>query len=464
VIQRRLPDFAAVAPEIAGPSREAGVAEKKLKQVVKRTIAAIDERDQKHGVQVGANAELLFNAQHPNVDYRTLLDETTRLDDAQKTMLGDLMAALHAAQVQAQRSATEVGYPRPDVLVGPPTGTQETVLKALVKAAKATMRDIAAGNHRAKVQHVFGARYAEAEKVFGESATALNRLFKAKAIIVDTRGDQEAVHAGGLTNKDRMALSTEVLASATADHQAAIIHESTHAIDKQTTDDAYIDLTAGSAFLNATEDQKVGRAPYYEAVARDLLGLIVLPPFTPVNAGAQASQAQADVEKMVTQAWTVAINARDSLLKWAQSQTTATWTAQSPEQMKQRGTELANLSRALGLTIHHRMPTSGQAPLVSDLDLTIAEDRAAQLSKLIGKAKNFTAQDDRKGTTWLFGKSTHDHLVDKILTHVVAAHGHSRQDAAKEEAMIRALASVYDKGREWKLMAGLPSPLADYYR
>ncbi len=460
VIQRRLPDFAAVSPEIMGASPEALVAEKKFKQVIKRTIEAMRERD----AAVVADAVTRFVAQHQGVYHRRLLDEDLPLGDVDKSLLGDLMTALQAAQHHAQREHAEVAYPRPDVRTGPPTGPQEVVLRALVRNALSTMANIAAGDHTAAVWWVFGSRVADAEKVFGESAIALARLFSHDNIIVDTRGDQTAVHAAGLTNKDRMALSPEVLAAATPENQVKIIHESTHAIDNATTDDAYVDLTPGSPFLNATEDQKVRRAPYYEELARGVLRIRVLPVFTPGgNVVAQASPPQAAVEQMVTRAWTVAINARDRLLDWARIQTTPMWTGQDDATMKQLGTQLANLSRALGLTIHHRMPANGYPPLVGDLDLTIAEDRAAQLSKLIGKAKNFTAQDTRTGTTWLLGKSTHEHLVDLILQQVVATHGHSRKDAAKEEAMIRALASVYDTGRERRLMAAVPAPLAGYY-
>lgn len=467
IIQRRVPDFAAVGPGIMGATPEARRAEKKLKQVIKRTIVTMRARDQKHGLHIVQAAEAVFIGLYPGVDYRTLLDESTPLSDAEKTMLGDVMAALNTAQGAAHRVATEVAYPRPALVVGPPAGPQQLVLNSLVANAILTMRDIAAGNRRAEVTHVFGTRFREAEIIFNESADALDRLHRANAIIVDSRGDQEAVHAGGLTGRTQMALSPEVLAAVSAENQAKIIHESTHAIDNPTTDGAYIDVTPGSAFLNGSEAQKVRRAPYYEAVARGILGLLALPAFTPVNAaapGGQANAAQAAVEKMVTDAWTVAINARDTLLGWARDQTTAAWTGSAAAVMRQRGTKLANLSRVLGLTVHHRMPANGHAPPVSDLDLTIAEDRAAQIGNLIGKAKNFTAHDPRAWTErWPFGLSTHDYLVERILTQVIAAHGHSRKDAVKEAAMIRALASVYDQGRVAKLMQGVPAPLAGYY-
>jgi hypothetical protein len=463
LIQRRLPDFAVVGPEIMGSTAEARVAEKKLKQVIRRTIAGM----RAHGPLLLMNARLTFTGRHPGMNLEDLLDEATPLDDTRKAMIGDLIAALQAAQASAGRAQTEVTYPRPGVTIGPPTGTAQANLALLVAAALWTMRGIAAGNHSVMAQQVFGPFHLQAQAVLGEAADALERLFTTPgAIVVDSRGDQAAVHAGGLTDSTQMALSPEVLASVTLEHQVTIIHESTHAIAKATTDDAYVDLTPGSAFLKATEAQRVGRAPYYEELARGVLGIRPLPVFTPIGAGqpgGAASQAQAAVEEMVSRAWTVAINTRDSLVNWARLQTTPQYAAWTAPQRKQFGTQLANVSRAVGLTIHHRLPPNGHAPTISDLDLVIAEDRAVQLSKLIKKAQAFTAQDARTGLTWLLGKSTHEHVVDQILTQVVAAHGHSRKDAAKEEAMIRALASVYETGRVSQLMKGVPAPLAAYY-
>src|SRR5262249_17736486 len=132
---------------------------------------------------------------------------------------------------------------------------------------------------------------------------------------------------------------------------------------------------------------------------------------------------------------------------------------------------VANLSRALGLTIHHRLPGAAQVE-INDLDLAIAEDRAAQLSRLLKMATWTTvaslAFDESQPVTakltgltdWIgFTSKREEFLAGKILEVLVTVRGYSRKSPEKEIAMILALASVYSSGRDAALEKKVPAPL-----
>lgn len=479
VIQRRLPDFAAVQPIILGGTPAARAAEKKLKQVILKTFERLSAPKK-------AAAQARFTVLQPAQNWDNLLDTANQLPDPDKAFLGDIIASIEFAQQAAGDPLLKVRYPRPNVQIGPPApgSVQEANLQQLVTNAIATMTDIGNGLHDAAVNRVFGnGAAAQAKAVFLASAQALTRLQgTAGAIVVDSRGDQEAVHAAGLTGANQMALAPEVVANINPNNQVTIVHESTHAIPAPTTDDAYTDYTAGSSFLTAQPGFKLSRAPYYEEVARQILvpghpprqfvpGMAAPPP--PGHAtNPQVREAQAQVEQMVSRAWTVAINARDSLVAWAQvQQNPAVYGTLTPAALIEFGTHLTNLSRVMGLTLHHRIPVGGQAVAINDLDLSMAENRAAQLSELIHKAKLTNVADDRhlknpSWTDWLPDvlRGTKAYLSDKILEVLVMTYGYTLKDAEKEIAMIKTLADSYDKGRVDAFRTGIPGPVAGYYQ
>jgi hypothetical protein len=480
LIQRRLPDFDAVETIMQDDSDEAKSAEKKLKRQIQRAIAAIER--EKWGDRRIDLAKADWSYDQPGVDWDEVLDVSKPLGPAKRHLLEAMIVELHFVQRLDSVPAEVLSYPRPGVKIAPPEkgSAQEATLAALVQGAVTTMRAIAGGSHDAGVKAVFGACAERAKEVYKEAADALERLHKERNIVIDSRGDQAAVHAGGLTSPKQMALSPSVLAGVTAEHQVTLVHESTHAIPSPTTDGVYVDLTEGSPFLTAEDGFKVVRAPFYEELARSVLGIRRLPTFTPgvkkstVPKGHATDQtvrlAQARVEKMAADAWTVAINTHEHLVELAREQQ-----GSKPSADPQFNRRVANLSRALGLTIHHRMPKGAQVQ-INDLDLAIAEDRAAQLSRLIKMAAwtnvGTMEFDDKEPVTAIFSSVTdfvgltskrEQFLARKILEVLVLLRGYSRKSPEKEIAMIYALASVYDSGRDRALEKSVPPPLDSFY-
>jgi hypothetical protein len=479
LIQRRLPEFAAVEPLLQGDTPEAEIAVKKLRQQIKRTIVAIEREE--FGDRRIELAKADFWHDRPDVDWDELLDVDSPLAPDERFLLGEVMDELHFVQRLDSVPAEVAAYPRPGVKIGPPKpgSPQEANLAALVQAAVSTMRAIAGGSHDAGVAAVFGVHANRAKTVYKEAADALARLHGEHNIVIDTRGDQAAVHAAGLTSPKQMALSPSVVGAVSSANQVTLVHESTHAIPVPTADGIYVDIKPGSGFLTASDDFKVTRAPYYEELARSVLGIRALPTFAPPgnspppqghSTDEHVRGAQARVERTAADAWTVAINTHERLVELAREQQGA-----KPSKDREFNRRVANLSRALGLTIHHRLPGAAQVE-INDLDLAIAEDRAAQLSRLLKMATWTTVGsmsfDEAQPVTakltgltdWMgFTTRREEFLAGKILEVLVTARGYSRKSPEKEIAMILALASVYSSGRDAALEKKVPAPLDAFY-
>lgn len=463
VIQRRVPEYDTLSLLIAGTSAGARSQEKKLKKIIRIAVADMRGRGDIATHQTDL-ARLRFEqrqARGTRVTWDRMLDPAP-LAEKEKLLFKDLLDELRLTAEDIERygryetpqPTAQFVYPGASVRIGPPEegsdGAQR--LTQLVDRAASTMENIAAGDHDDLLHSVFPTRHADAKQLFGRAAAALRGLHKQRRVVIDTRRDQEAVHAGGLTNPSQMALAAKSIAQVSDENVAVLIHESTHAIDKPTTDGIYIDLTPNSPFLRVAEDVRLGRAPYYEEVGRRVLGLRT-PPFPPWDgAGGAAAQAlagrashpdalaaQQRVEQLVTEAWTVAINAHGDLLRRARVQ------RESLVRPFSTGGDLGELSDILGLTMHKR-PAGWREPEISDMDLAIAESRATHLARFLTKAKWTLAQRAELKDDARHGER-HDiaALEDDVLTELVTALGQTRKSVGREKAFIRLLASAYDK-------------------
>jgi hypothetical protein len=155
--------------------------------------------------------------------------------------------------------------------------------------------------------------------------------------------------------------------------------------------------------------------------------------------------ARAAAERVVVRAWTVAMNAHDGLRAMANAQAAGAWDALLPEVKAETDRGLRTASRNLGLLMHHRPPTTaGHVVTISELDLAIAQDRAAQLARLVKKANDVTAADDRDGfIRW----NSVGYITERILAILVLRYGPIRKDDATSVAMLRGLSAAYDGPR-----------------
>ncbi|MCL1869472.1 MAG: DUF4157 domain-containing protein [Promicromonosporaceae bacterium] len=458
-VQRRVPDPAAIPGDLAADTPVARASQKKLKQLLRRTIDRLEQD------VPGARAAITASALAAGAQVDVALDEATHLP--QPDQLTHVSDAIKDYQRGRQdKRLNEVEYPGVDVpALRGPAGGEIRALDDAVAEALVLMRGIGAND--AALITVFGGKASTAASVFALAAAGLDRLHRKPAIQVGGRGDSEAMSAGGLTNPASMSLPPAALTKSLDELVVTLVHESTHAIsgEQRTSDDFYIDWTADSSFLTATESHKIRLAPHYEAVARIKRGLVQgNPVFTPRGNAApdrgavstEVANARAWAQTKVTRAWTVAINAHDWLLEVAQDlHGNRPTSLPKPELVK----KLPHLSRNLGLTIHYRTVPDGADPVVTVLDLAIAQDRATSLAGLMNKAAGFTAAEDRGWLASWFG--TTEYLGGKILDQVIAAHGFSRKDAERERDMILALASTYDAGRVTVLLKRVVPPLQE---
>jgi hypothetical protein len=456
VIQRRVPDYAAVYPRIAGTSEQALREERKLKKIIRIAVADMRGRGPiaEHQADLASQRFDLRQPRNARVSWARMLDPQP-LAEPQKLLFEDLLRELRLTAEDIERLGryepeppkAQSVYPSPSVQIAPPEAgsAADQRLQMLVDTAAATMLHIAEGRYDALVQSVFPTRHADAKLLFEEAAHALLRLRKEDKIVIDDRRDQEAVHAGGLTNPTRMALARESVAKIGDEQVAVLIHESTHAVAKPTTDGVYIDMTPGAAFLLVPEPTRLQRAPYYEEVARRVLGLrqapypawghAAQPPPDGRVSHPDAIAAQERVEELVTGAWVVAINAHATLLVIARAQR-----AEGAWRGRGRAKELCNLSDILGLTLHTRDKSWVSDPDITDLDLAIAESRAIHLARFLKKAKWTLMRRPPLRADQRYDVSA---LADEVLTELVTALGHTRKSVGREKAFIRLLASVY---------------------
>lgn len=471
VLQRRAPEPDQVASIIGGSNPGAAAAEKKLKRLLKRMIAELGP--------VTAEAMRRFSARNPQVAWDDVLDEQVSLSEDQRGLLADLIRDLEAAHVATGRGRRLLIYPRPSVEAShPAAGSPEAAnLAQLVARATATMRALADGQHDAHLNAVFGAQAARAKKTYALAADALTDLHgvntnppdpdaKIKGILIDRRDDLVLSTSKGLTSPTRMILQPAVVADVSLENVVTIIHESTHAIDQEafhTDDRAYVDIRVNSPFLTMAEADRVKCAAYYEEAARQALGLRGPLAFTRHEGGSNERNALAKAQeaagKIVNDAWTVALNVAGTLLNYARLQQSDRYQNTSLEYRIKFGRQLSNLSKVVGLTIHRRMPANGEAPPITDLDLALAEDRAARLAKLVSRVKTIEVVDDRRWyERW---SSTTEYLAGKILEELVVNQRVSgaRKDPKREMGMILALASVYDRDRVTSLMENVPEEL-----
>jgi hypothetical protein len=193
-------------------------------------------------------------------------------------------------------------------------------------------------------------------------------------------------------------------------------------------------------------------------------------PTLPVEKVLECYQGRAG--EIVTKAWTTAINLYRTLRQRGKS-AEGPDVANQQKPSSQRGTGaffdqknldfLTNTSRLLGLTIHHRPSLAQSSNPVTQLDLSLADNKVAMLNELghcikraIVLPVDVTVYDQK--------------LEDKLLREALLklnknkdSPGVLSKNIDKDIIVIRSLANLYDAPR-WtnlfsNLVAGLPEPL-----
>jgi hypothetical protein len=321
---------------------------------------------------------------------------------------------------------------------------------------------------------VFGSLSTRATTTFGLAAKSLERLYRDDALVMDTRKASKPWAIGALSDSKRLLLPVGHETD-TNENVAGLVHECTHAIDgdNRTGDPIYrqadTDLKADADFYEADENDKIVNASHYEYAVRLFLQHAVMGTqgywFTPkmVNSGSGARmrvdddtrRIRAKADAMIKGAWVICMDIHDTLLFWAREKEKTFGAVYSKEY--DRGAYLQNASKLLGLTIHKSTDWRLQ---VSQIDLSIAENRITSLGQMMQKSKFV----DGLAIPDILTPDVEMTCARSIVLRIVTDFQKIRKEAQKTEAMICILSEMYGidgKNRTARKILGDPNIKVD---
>jgi hypothetical protein len=304
------------------------------------------------------------------------------------------------------------------------------------------------------------------------------RLHEEGKIVIDLMQKETVWKCGGLTNDQQIALPGGLANDEDRTRTiTTLVHEMTHALplDSRTGDKYYRGM---DGFPRARVPRKLKTADYYaEVFHRILKNTLPGDKYVPLDALEKANmpdraltQYKKKVTDLVSKAWATAINIHDSLAKWGEYSTErdqSYFKLLKPNVMDADHLNFArNASRLLGLTIHKRVTLTGASNEITQLDLSIIDNKINVLARLLGAIKmavNLPAQD----------KTFEEAKVNFVLKEALRTENQDKErpgllarDIEKDVVVIRSLAEL-NSAPGWQtlmsdLAKGLPNSMKNY--
>lgn len=457
----RLPDPARIDLFL----RDRGAAER-LKKAMRRSYELLDATAKG---KVDADYIALKVAQ-PLAQYLAKIPAGTQAPTAEdKRVLGGLLTSL--TKHGPEGLSVHPGY----VGEGPMTMDPEVVRRA-VERIGTLVEDIGKDKYDTYVANVFGASMlSEAKERFRKGAEALARLHTAGQIRIDRMQKDRVWGCAGLTSETKIALKD---GNYSEDQLFTIlVHEMTHAMPPNLkTGDKY--YRHSPEFLIASEERKLATADYYAETADRILRKDPGTPLVPrdssekLTASGILDKYRDAASQIVTRAWVTAINIHGSLQAWGgRAQINASY-PMTPDFLKTVVLNDGQLSFArhasmmLGLTLHKRAALSGKKNEITELDLSIIDNKLNVLGTLVGCI-------DKVLTLPADVHAFEDSKVDHVLRHALLMKNGNRlqpgllsKNIDKDVVVIRSLDELND-APNWttyfgKLVKDVPGPMRKY--
>lgn len=282
---------------------------------------------------------------------------------------------------------------------GPRPGTADAAnILNLVTRANTIFTDIASGARDTDIGQVFGvSNVTTAKNKYNNASIRMNHLHSVNKIVTDRSGYNAEVGLGGLTNRNQISVSPNVMDNpANNESVVTLIHESMHAGNPgDVRDKGYINQPS---FTVLSESIKLTNAAHFEVVPRRILGAnFAFAGQTFIPAGTAGSptltprqEAIRGASEMFRQAWTIGLNLHNLFVRLFRNPTE--WDALNLSTVFSGVDASARFSNTLPfwskvekLTTHSRMTeinTSGAAAVrpISIIDIALSEGLVRKLS------------------------------------------------------------------------------------